>query len=166
MGSHKNRQSNSHLSQQKVFDEGHSEDYRSHKDLEIIPNTNIEQNGKIIEHIKLKDQKQAIDSYSNNFSQMNHLIIKKENNNMHNSNIKMLIFLIWSIFSYSEKPVWVLWNIVECSVSVFICSMIILEGVENCPVLRHTSYISSELFIWFPLRVMSGGKSCMLFLIC
>lgn len=29
MGSHKNRQSDSHLSQQKVFDEGHSEDYRS-----------------------------------------------------------------------------------------------------------------------------------------
>lgn len=40
----------------------------NHKDLEIIPNTNIEPEWKDNrEHIKLKDQKQAIDfSYSNN----------------------------------------------------------------------------------------------------
>lgn len=44
--------------------------------------------------------------------------------------------------------------------------MIILEGVENCPVLRHTSYISSELFYMVYLKGNVRGKEvvcCFLF---
>ena len=77
---------------------------------------------------------------------------------MHNSNIKMsgisdlkyfLIFLKTCLRAMEYSGM-------QCV--IFFCSMIILGGVEDCPVLRRTSYISSELFYMVSLKANVRGK--------